>query len=46
MLEALEASSLHGFQCDRQLRLELYPANLCIGVGRPVWTMLRVFVHR
>src|SRR6266487_4615119 len=27
MLEALEASSLHGFQCDRQLRLELYSAT-------------------
>src|SRR5438094_3350663 len=28
MLEALEASSLHGFQCYRQLRLELYSATL------------------
>src|SRR6266540_6272490 len=28
MPEALEASSLHGFQCDRQLRLELYSATL------------------
>src|SRR6266550_1147844 len=27
MPEALEASSLHGFQCDRQLRLELYSAR-------------------
>src|SRR5215831_11925177 len=30
MLEALEASSLHGFQCDRQLRLELYSATFAL----------------
>ena len=30
MPEALEASSLHGFQCDRQLRLELYSATFAL----------------
>src|SRR6266511_1167166 len=30
MPEALEASSLHGSQCDRQLRLELYSATLAL----------------
>jgi hypothetical protein len=30
MLVVLEASSLHGFQCDRQLRLELYSATLAL----------------
>src|SRR5258706_12499494 len=30
MLEALQARSLHGFQCDRQLRLELYSATFAL----------------
>ena len=35
MPEALEASSLHGFHCDRQLRLELYSATFALAEHKP-----------